>query len=145
MSTRPAAPVRRTWPGYLVALALAGAYSWWAATTTPFSIRGDVATAIPLAVLTAVALAQWRAARRGAALARPLQRLGPPGPATGATWPLPSVLAAALGWELYNFFSAPRSVHPTASSLYDAAASTQAWKAAFFLAWLALGWDLARR
>ncbi len=145
MATRPAAPTRRWSPGYLVALALAAAYSWWAATTTPFTVGGDVATAIPLGLLTATALAQRQVTRRGAALPGPLRRLGPPGPATGAVWPLPSVLTAVVGWELYNFFSAPRSAHPTVSSLYDAAASTQAWKAVFFLAWLALGWDLVRR
>lgn len=145
MSTRPAALIRWRSPGYLVALALAAAYSWWAATTTPFTVRGDVATALPLGLLTAIALAQGQATRRGGGLPGPLRRLGRPGPTTGAVWPLPSVLAAALGWELYSFFSAPRSVHPTISSLYDAAASTQAWKAVFFLAWVALGWDLVRR
>ena len=145
MASRPATLSRWASPGYAAALVATAAYSWWAAGTTPFTVAADVATAIPLGVLVALALAQWRAPRRGGAPARPLRRLDPPGTATGAAWPLPSVLLAALAFELYNFFSAPRSAHPTVSSLYDSAAGTHAWKALFFLAWLALGWDLLRR
>jgi hypothetical protein len=145
MASRPAILARWASPGYLAALVAAVAYSWWAATTTPFSVGADVATAIPLGVLLALAVIQWRANRRGVAPARPLRRLDRPERATGAAWPLPGVLLAALAFELYNLFAAPRSTHPTVSSLYDAAAGTHAWKAVFFLAWLALGWDLLRR
>jgi hypothetical protein len=145
MASRPAASARWATPGYGAALVAAAAYSWWAATTTSFSVAADVATAIPLGVLVALALVQWRAGRRGGELAPPLRRLEGPAAVTGAAWPLPGVLLVALAFELYNLFSAPRAAHPTVSSLYDAAAGTHAWKALFFLAWLALGWDLLRR
>jgi len=145
MASRPATLARWASPGYLVALAAAAAYAWWAATTTPFTVGADVATAIPLGVLVALALAQGRASRRGNELARPLRRLDRPTGARGAAWPLPGVLLAAVAFELYNRFSSPRSTHPTVSSLYDAAAGPHAWKAVFVLAWLALGWDLLRR
>jgi|HubBroStandDraft_1064217.scaffolds.fasta_scaffold257325_2 hypothetical protein len=144
MAGRPTTLARWASPGYLAALVATGAYSWWVATTTPFSVGADVATAIPLGVLGALAVVQWRADRANGAPARPLRRLDPAA-ATGAAWPLPTVLLAALAFELYNLFSAPRSVHPTVSSLYDSAAGTHAWKAVFVLAWLALGWDLLRR
>jgi len=91
-----------------------------------------------------VAVAQWWSARRRMTLPGALRRLDRPARA-GAWWPVPSALAALVGWELYNFFSARRATHPTISSLYDAASRTHAWKAAFFLAWLALGWELVRR
>jgi hypothetical protein len=145
MSTRSAHPVRWVSPGTVATLTAATAYSWWAATTTPFSIGGDIATAIPLGALAAVPLAQWWAERRGAALAAPLRRLDPPAQGDGATWPLLAVLAAVVAWELFNFFTAPRATHPTVSSLYDTASRAQAWKAALFLAWLALGRELVRR
>jgi hypothetical protein len=146
MAGRPTTFARWASPAYLAALVTTGAYSWWVATTTPFTVGADVATAIPLGVLGALAVVQWRAYRANGAPARPLRRrLDPPAAATGAVWPLPTVLLAALAFELDNLFSAPRSVHPTVSSLYDSAAGTHAWKAVFVLAWLALGWDLLRR
>jgi hypothetical protein len=145
MAARPATLARWASPRYAAALVVTAAYAWWVAGTTPFTVGADVATAIPLGVLVALALVQWRASRRGGQSLRALRRLDRPGRVTGAIWPLPAVLAAALGFELYNLFSAPRSAHPTVSSLYDAASGTHAWKALFVLAWLALGWDLLRR
>ncbi len=49
-------------------------------------------------------------------------------------------LVAAVGWELFCFFSVPRSSHPTLSSLLDILDSTRAGKTVGFAAWLALGW-----
>lgn len=144
MRTRSAHLARWAGPGHLVGLVAALAYSWWAAATAPFTIGADVATAIPLVAVTAVAGGQWWSARRHATLPSALRRLDRPERA-GAWWPVPSALVALVGWELYNFFSAPRVTHPTISSLYDAASRSHAWKATFFLAWLALGWELVRR
>jgi hypothetical protein len=145
VSTRLGHPVRGASPTNAAALVAAAAYSWWAATTTPFSIGADVATAIPLGLLAAVAVAQWRAAHGGAALPSALGRLDPPAPTAGAAWPLLAALVVLVAWELFNFLSAPRSAHPTLSSLYDTASRVHAVKAAFFLAWLALGRELLRR
>jgi hypothetical protein len=139
---RPVA-TRRPSPATVVLLLVAAAYAGWAATTTPFTFEGDVATAIPLVVLAAAVLAQWLARDRG--VPGPLRRLDPPAATTGAVWPVPAALGGLLGWELYNYFSLPRALHPTVSSLYDAAAGATAWKAVIFLAWLALGWALVRR
>jgi hypothetical protein len=133
------------WPSPVTVglLLAAAAYAGWASTTTPFTLEGDVATAIPLVVLVAAVLTQRLARDRG--VPGPLRRLDPPAATTGAAWPIPAALGGLLGWELYNYFSLPRPLHPTVSSLYDSAAGADAWKAVIFLAWLALGWALVRR
>jgi hypothetical protein len=56
-----------------------------------------------------------------------------------------AVAIAAAGWELLAFRLHPRSSHPTLSSMATAALAHRPVDAAAFAAWLALGWELARR
>ena len=81
-------------------------------------------------------------------------RIGPrPGPAVGPDGPgtAPSRLAlvwavAAVvitGWELFCYLAAPRSAHPTLSSLLDTLDASHGGKALAFALWLGLGWALA--
>ncbi len=52
---------------------------------------------------------------------------------------------AVVAWELANLFAAPRTAHPTISSLLDQAGSSPAGRALLCLAWLLFGWWLATR
>jgi hypothetical protein len=54
-------------------------------------------------------------------------------------------LAAITGWELWALSMTPRSRHPTISSLINSAIETHPGRSIAVLAWLALGWWLARR
>jgi hypothetical protein len=54
-------------------------------------------------------------------------------------------LTAATGWELWALSGQPRSTHPTISSLINILIETQPGRAVALLAWLVLGWSLARR
>ena len=54
-------------------------------------------------------------------------------------------LAAVTGWELWALSMTPRSQHPTISSLINSAIETHPGRSVAVLAWLALGWWLARR
>jgi hypothetical protein len=53
-------------------------------------------------------------------------------------------LAAATGWELWALTMHPRSTHPTISSLLESVIQTHPGRSVAVLAWLALGWWLAR-
>jgi hypothetical protein len=55
------------------------------------------------------------------------------------------MLGALLAWELVAYSLSPRATHPTLSSIADAALGPRPIEAAAFVAWLALGWRLARR
>ena len=60
-----------------------------------------------------------------------------------AVWAL--WLGAVTGWELWALSMHPRSSHPTLSSLLNNLIETHPGRSAALLAWLALGWWLARR
>jgi hypothetical protein len=82
----------------------------------------------------AIFLVAWRGSRSPASV---------PASGTGAlTWTV--WLAAATGWELWALSMHPRSSHPTISSLLDGVVDTYPGRSAALLAWLALGWWLAR-
>lgn len=66
--------------------------------------------------------------------------LGRTGVAVWASW-----LAAVTGWELWALFGAPRSAHPTISSLLDELISSHPARAGAMVLWLVFGWWLARR
>jgi hypothetical protein len=83
----------------------------------------------------AIFLVAWRGGRSPASA---------PASRTGAiTWTV--WLAAVTGWELWALSMHPRSSHPTISSLLDGVVDTYAGRSVALLAWLALGWWLARR
>jgi hypothetical protein len=109
---------------------LIAGYSWWAAGLLPFSAPIDTAVAIPAGI--AVALAWGR------------NPTGWPADKPPLTW---RAAAPWLGWigllvvlETVNYFSSPRSDHPTLSSMADSLMGSHAGRAAVFAAWLALGW-----
>lgn len=68
-------------------------------------------------------------------------------PARGVRGWLPWAIGLALGtaWELTCLFSAPRSSHPTLSSMLDAVDGSHLGRGVAFLAWLALGRWLVTR
>ena len=109
-----------------------GAYAWWVAGLAHFSLPA-LAAVLAAGALT-IGVAWWRGHGRPPARAGPV-RLG--------AWPI--VLGALLVWELVAYSLSPRATHPTLSSIADAALGPRPIEAAAFVAWLALGWWLARR
>ena len=83
----------------------------------------------------AIFFVAWR--RVGSPVREPASRAG------ALTWTL--WLAAVAGWELWALSMHPRSSHPTISSLLDGIVDTYPGRSVALLAWLALGWWLARR
>ena len=59
------------------------------------------------------------------------------------TWAVLCALLAA--WELAAYVQSPRADHPTLSVLADQLLDWRPARAVAFLAWMALGTDLARR
>jgi len=126
------------------ALIGAAAYAGLLATTRPFTLPADLVTAAALVVAAAAMATRLLSGRPAPAVPQG----GAQGDeAAGATTVLPWVVlaGAVLAWELFCYFGAPRSAHPTISSIYDALARWRAAKAAVVLAWVALGWALVRR
>lgn len=120
-----------------------GAFSWLASRTKPFTISADIYTAIPIAFASLAVSWQLfgsRTKRLGALehLASRKGREPTPVSARGvAPWIL--LVGIAIGWELFSYFSGPRSEHPTLSSLYNVAAGLSWIKASFFALWVLLG------
>jgi hypothetical protein len=54
-------------------------------------------------------------------------------------------LFVAVSWELSALFQHPRAIHPTTSSIFNAAFHTRAVKALVAVLWLALGREVVRR
>lgn len=136
---RGAATTRRV--AAVLATCCAAGYSWAVAATTPFTDPADALVALASAGLVAVPV---------------LQRLVPAGPwrrlapAPRAPWSAAAawlvVIGILVGTELAMYFlGGSRAAHPTVSSVTDAAFGVRAVKAAGFLAWLAVGWELVRR
>lgn len=132
--------------GAVAAVAVAVAYAVAASYTHPFTVGADTVTAIPLAIaVVAVAVAIRLRTTRTSGVA-PSDR--DPTPPTGTThwsrlWA--AVAVVALSWELYCYWSTPRSEHPTLSTFIDLLDSTRIGKITAFTLWLALGWYLVRR
>jgi hypothetical protein len=114
-------------------VALALAYSWVASGLRPFTHPEAVAVSIPLAA-AGVALFRSRP-EVGAATETPRRGL----------WVWVVLFVALMAWELVQFFSKPRSEHPTLSSIADAAMSIHPGRFAMFAVWLAVGYWLFRR
>lgn len=109
--------------------------------TTAFSTGAEVVTALAIAafVLAGIAASRSSAPRRAR---RPGEATA--GEARGvAVWGV--VAATALAFELGNYFSAPRSAHPTVSYFLSGVAGQPWSRGIAFAAWLALGDYLVRR
>jgi hypothetical protein len=108
--------------------------------TTAFSTGAEVVTAVAIAAFVLAALA----ARRSAP-GRPRQPAAAAPARTGgvAVWGV--LAAAALAFELGNYFLAPRAAHPTLSYFLTAVAAQPWSRGIAFAAWLALGDYLIRR
>ena len=118
-------------PASLIAVAV-GAYAWWVTGLAPFSAGATVAV---VGAGLAAALVGHRRRPRAATARVP--------PAGLAVW---AVLVAALAaWQLVAYFGAPRSEHPTLSSLTNAALDGRLARSAAFAAWLAGAAWLGRR
>jgi hypothetical protein len=120
------------------AVGVAALYSWFAALSTPFTSRANVMTALPLiaALVAAVLFGHLRPRGTSERLAsRPTGR---------RLWPWWAALGVVGAWELFCYFELPRFEHPTFSSLYDSASSSQPFKAVLFFGWLVLGWAIVR-
>ena len=108
------------------------AYAAIVASVRPFTWPALALVAIPALVVVAMAVPGLRG-REGI---RPVRR-------GLVQW---AVLAAAVAaWELLAFVQSPRDSHPTLSSMLDAFETNRPARAALFVAWLALGRELARR
>jgi hypothetical protein len=127
MRPTSARSVRAIEAGLVVIIA---GYSWWAAGLLPFSAPIDTAVAIPAGI--AVALA-WGRSSMGWRTDKPT-----------LTWrsaaPWLGLIGLLVVLETVNYFSSPRSDHPTLSSMADSLMGSHLGRAAVFAAWLALGW-----
>ena len=133
--------LERRWIG---ALAVGGlAYAVMASFTRPFTWAANSVTAIPLVV--AALITTWSNANADGVDSSRIEVGASPGhrPRRGRGWLVwMGPIVAVTGWELYCFFSLPRTVHPTLSSLLDVLDATRAGKTLAFAAWPALGWCL---
>ncbi len=121
------------------------AYAVLVSVTHPFTWAADVATAVPLAVVTVVTIrSDLRAGRSGAQRSGGVD--GKRGRRLGRRWPVwMAPILVVTGWELYCFVSLPRVEHPTLSSLIDLLDATRPGKTVAVVAWLGLGWFLVSR
>jgi len=137
--------LRRT-TGRVVALVVAAAYAGGLAVTEPFTTPADVVTACGVAggaVALVLSLTGRRDGSEGVEVTgSAAQALGPTSVRGALPWVVLAV--AVVGWEVFCYFGAPRSAHPTISSIYDTVAGWRAAKAVVVLAWLGLGWELVR-
>ena len=124
-------------------VAAAVAYSWYAASTRPFTTPADIATAVPFLAVASV-LAHRITRKRSS---RPTR--DPKGPADGSSrirpWVITIVLLGVIELVAYvmGFFGS-RHEYPTLSSLYESAARTHGVRAVLFALWMILGWRLVR-
>jgi hypothetical protein len=123
----------RPWLRWRAAALITGAlgYGWVGGGLRPFTWPAMVLTA--LSGLTILILARRREC------CPVTVRASREGLVAWSVW-----LAAATGWELWALSMHPRSTHPTISSLLNSVVDTHPGRSAALLAWLALGWWLAR-
>jgi hypothetical protein len=134
-------PWRAPTPAITLVLCAAAADSVLAATSRPFTWRADLTTGVGIAGVVLFGLAGVRLTRR--------QEVAPADPASTPSshaqlaWGL--LAGAVVGFELVNFFTRPRSTHPTISSLLDLLAGHEVLRGLLFAAWLGAGWWLLRK
>jgi hypothetical protein len=125
-----------------VSIALAGAYGWWLAGLRPFSTTAYLAIALPTALLVA-ALALPRPGRHPT---RGVVDEGSPTPSGRQFLPLAIVLLLGLGLEIAGLALGGRStLVPTLSTVLDHLLRWQFVRYLLILAWLGVGFLLARR
>ena len=145
MGRRPQ-PARRR---LLLIGAFAAAGLLWAAvasSTRPFTGGAELVTAVPPIVAVTVLAVRMRTAGGPPSASLPRHR-SETGPKPLGRWSLVwlAMTAAVGSWELFCYLSAPRSEHPTLSTLIDLLDSSRAGKTAAFALWLVLGWYLVLR
>jgi len=115
------------------------AYGWWFTSLEPFSDAATRALLVPVVVLIGGATA-YRV-RHASGAREATTRAAPLFVAAAFVW---SALAAVLvAWELIALRSAPRSEHPTISSLVEGLAHHHVARLGLYVLWLSLGWTLA--
>jgi hypothetical protein len=127
-----------SWPAVAV-IGAAAADSVVAATAQPFTWRADITTALGLVGTIACGLVVLLRQRRRAAESPPAGAIALP-TAGGAAWA--AWAAAIVAFELLNFYTAPRSRHPTISSLLSILTGHEVLRAVLFAAWLGAGYWL---
>lgn len=124
-----------------VMVVVSAGYALGAAATTPFTWVADVMTAIPIAVVAALAVARWPARPDRPAGLGPGGLRGPAHPYLG--WVV--LLSVVVGWEIAEYlWRGSRNAHPTLSSMADAFDNHYVLKALAFVAWLWLGAAIVR-
>ena len=129
--------------GALALLGAAVAYSWALAGTTPFTPGADVLTAIPLALVVGALVVQSTRLPVPALLER--VPAPPPRPIRPSLVVVGIVLAAIVGFELFNVVAGSRLAHPTLSSMETTATQWHGTRAVAVLVWLWVGTSLVRR
>jgi hypothetical protein len=110
------------------------AYSWFAASTVPFTRNALLIVLLPGGVLGVIAFA------------RPPKRIPAPDrlDVTGFSyWAI--AVTALFEWEASAFKDGAQWWHPALTTLIDPALGTRPVKAAGILIWLLAGWALIRR
>ncbi len=126
--------VRALRPATVLAVVLAGVYSWIAAGFLPFTWPMRIAVIVPVVVAAIFVVGPSRPGAEPAADQRGAYRR------CITAWVVLLVLATA--WELLALFSSPRDDHPTLSSMSDDVMSTHPGRALTFALWLFVGWLL---
>ncbi len=122
----------RRWLPVVGVAGVAAAYSWTAAGLRPFTWPA----------LVSVGIAGVAAITVGSRLRHPSEPGAPDG-RRALSWAI--VFALLAGWELAAYVQSPRADHPTLSVLADQLLDWRPARAVAFLAWMAVGTDLARR
>jgi hypothetical protein len=130
---RPSALRARRVRQVAIAGALVG-YSWFAATTVPFTRNALLVVLVPGAVAGFVAYGH------------PPQRIPPPDrlDLTGSSYWMIAI-AALLEWEASAFRDFTNTWHPPLSDLINPLLDLHPVKAAAMIMWLLAGWGLVRR
>lgn len=129
---------RPWWPRRSIVIA-AVVYSLVAALFAPYTVPMRIATALPCAVLAVVAVMRgWQRWRLSNGVLFAPDRIG-----VLLVWA--ALIVVAVTFQLGVYFSAPRRVYPTLSSLAGIAFDWPGVRAVAFAAWLWLGWYLVER
>ena len=118
----------------VLAVAVAGVYSWIAAGFVPFTWPMRIAVIVPVLAAAVFVVRPSRPGGEPAMAQRRAYRR------CRAAWIV--LLGLATAWELLALFSSPRDDHPTLSSMSDDVMRTHPGRALTFALWLLVGWLL---